>query len=362
MITELGETQMQIGIDSFAAAYDDASLAVSASDRLRNLVEQIERADQVGLDVFGIGEHHRREYLDSAPAVILGAAAARTHRIRLTSAVTVLSSADPVRVFQNFATLDLLSQGRAEMVVGRGSFIESFPLFGLKLEDYDSLFAEKLDLLLKIREDEHVHWSGKHRAALTGQGVYPRPVQNPLPIWLGVGGTPQSFARAGALGLPLMVAIIGGEPRRFRPLINLYRETGKRFGHSPDRLRVGVHALGYIAPTTQEAIDDFFPGYVRAFASVAKERGWPAVTRADFDAQRTPEGALLVGDAEEVVEKIVRYNVALGGISRLSFQMNAASLPHAKLMRAIEAIGTRVVPALRERLADESSLNERAVS
>ncbi len=257
MITELGETQMQIGIDSFAAAYDDASLAVSASDRLRNLVEQIEFADQVGLDVFGVGEHHRRDYLDSAPAVILGAAAARTQRIRLTSAVTVLSSADPVRVFQNFATLDLLSQGRAEMVVGRGSFIDSFPLFGFKLEDYDSLFAEKLDLLLKIRENEHVHWSGKHRAALTGQGIYPRPMQNPLPIWLGVGGTPQSFARAGALGLPLMVAIIGGETRRFRPLVDLYRETGKRFGYSPDRRKVGVHALGYVAPTTEQAIDVF---------------------------------------------------------------------------------------------------------
>ena len=362
MITELGNTQMQIGIDSFAAAYDDASLAVSASDRLRNLVEQIEYADQVGLDVFGIGEHHRREYLDSAPAVILGAAAARTHRIRLTSAVTVLSSADPVRVFQNFATLDLLSQGRAEMVVGRGSFIESFPLFGLQLQDYDSLFAEKLDLLLNIRENEHVHWSGKHRAALTGQGVYPRPLQNPLPIWLGVGGTPQSFARAGALGLPLMVAIIGGEPRRFRPLVDLYRETGKRFGYSPDRLRVGVHALGYVAPTTQQAIDDFFPGYARAIASVAKERGWPAVTRAHFDAQRTPEGALLVGNVEEVIEKVVRYSEALGGISRLSFQMNVASLPHVKLMQAIEAVGTRVAPAVRERLATKPKLSETAMS
>jgi probable LLM family oxidoreductase len=353
---------MEIGIDSFAAAYTDTSLAVSPSNRLRDLVEEIEHADRVGLDVFGIGEHHRREYLDSAPAVILGAAAARTSRIRLTSAVTVLSSADPVRVFQSFATLDLLSQGRAEMVVGRGSFIDSFPLFGFKLEDYDSLFAEKLDLLLKIRENEHVHWSGKHRAALTGQGVYPRPVQNPLPIWLGVGGTPESFARAGALGLPLMVAIIGGEPRRFRPLVDLYRETGKRFGYSPDRLKVGVHALGYVARTTQEAIDDFFPGYVRAFASVAKERGWPPVTRAAFDAQRTPEGALLVGNVEEVVEKVLRYRKALGGISRLSFQMNAASLPHAKLMQAIEAIGTRVVPAVRERLAPKAELNERAAS
>src|SRR5712671_3865056 len=338
---------MEIGIDSFAARFDDAGLAASPVDRMRELLERIEFADQVGLDVFGVGEHHRREFLDSAPPVILAAAAARTQRIRLTSAVTVLSSADPVRVFQNFATLDLLSQGRAEMVVGRGSFVESFPLFGLQLKDYDSLFSEKLDLLLNIRENEHVHWSGKHRAALTGQGVYPRPVQNPLPIWLGVGGTPQSFARAGALGLPLMVAIIGGETRRFRPLIDLYRETGKRFGYTPDQLRVGVHSLGYVAPTTQEAIDDFFPGYARAFSSVAKERGWLAVTRAGFDAQRTPEGALLVGDAEEVVEKIVRHSEALGGISRLTFQMNVASLPHAKLMKAIEAIGTRVVPALR---------------
>src|SRR5438128_8336031 len=299
---------METGIDSFAAAYDDSSIAVSPSDRLRNLIEQIEHADQVGLDVFGIGEHHRKEYLDSAPTVILGAAAARTQRIRLTSAGTVLSAADPVRVFQNFATLDLLSQGRAEMIVGRGSFIEAFPLFGLRLEDYDSLFAEKLDLLLKIRANEHVHWSGKHRAALTGQGIYPRPVQNPLPIWLGVGGTPQSFARAGALGLPLMVAIIGGEFRRFRPLVDLYRETGRRSGFSPDRLKVGVHALGYVAATSREAADDFFPGYARAFTDIGKERGWPAVTRAGFEAQRTPEGALLVGNAEEVIEKIVRHS------------------------------------------------------
>ncbi len=343
---------MQIGIDSFAAAFDESSRAVDTSERLRNLVEQIEHADEIGLDAFGVGEHHRREFLDSAPAVILGAAAARTRRIRLTSAVTVLSSADPVRVFQSFATLDLLSEGRAEMVVGRGSFIESFPLFGLRLEDYDSLFAEKLDLLLKIRENEHVHWSGRHRPALTGQGVYPRPVQQPLPIWLGVGGTPQSFARAGTLGLPLMVAIIGGELQRFRPLIDLYREMGRRSGHSLDRLKVGVHALGYVAATTQEAADDFFPGYARAVTDVGKERGWPAVTRAHFDVQRGPEGALLIGDPDEVVGKIVRYNEALGGISRINFQMNAASLPHVKIMGAIEAIGTRVVPALRERLAD----------
>jgi len=339
---------MQIGIDSFAAAYSEASLAVSPSERLRDLVEEIEHADQVGLDVFGIGEHHRREYLDSAPVVILGAAAARTRRIRLTSAVTVLSSADPVRVFQSFATLDLLSQGRAEMVVGRGSFIESFPLFGLQLDDYDSLFAENLDLLLKIRENEHVHWSGRHRAALTGQGVYPRPLQNPLPIWLGVGGTPQSFVRAGELGLPLMVAIIGGEPRRFRPLVDLYREAGQRAGFSPDRLKVGVHALGYVAATTQEAADDYFPGYARAFASVAEERGWRPVTRAGFDAQRGPHGALLIGSPDEVVEKILRHSEALGGISRITFQMNAASLPHEKLMQAIEMLGSRVAPAVRE--------------
>jgi probable LLM family oxidoreductase len=303
------------------------------------------------LDVFGIGEHHRKDYLDSAPAVILAAAAARTLRIRLTSAVTVLSSADPVRVFQNFATLDLLSRGRAEMVVGRGSFVDSFPLFGLRLDDYDSLFAENLDLLLRIRDNEHVHWSGKHRAALTGQGVYPRPVQNPLPIWLGVGGTPQSFVRAGTLGLPLMVAIIGGETRRFRPLVDLYREAGRRAGHSPDRLKVGMHSLGYVAATTQEAADDFFPGYARAVTDVGKERGWPPVTRAAFDAQRGPEGALLIGSAEEVVEKIIHHDEALGGISRITFQMNAASLPHAKLMRAIEVLGTRVSPAVREALA-----------
>src|ERR671921_1242774 len=242
---------MEVGIDSFAAAFDDASLAVNPSERLQDLVKQIERADQVGLDVFGVGEHHRREFLDSAPAVILGAAAARTQRIRLTSAVTVLSAPDPVRVFQEFATLDLLSQGRAEMVVGRGSFVEAFPLFGLRLEDYDSLFEEKLDLLLKIRDNEHVYWSGKYRPSLNGQGVYPRPLQNPLPIWIGVGGTPESFVRAGLLGLPLMVAIIGGETHRFRPLIDLYREAGGRAGYSPDQLKVGIHSLGYVAESTQ---------------------------------------------------------------------------------------------------------------
>lgn len=341
---------MQVGIDSFAAAFDETSRAVNPSERLQDLVKQIERADQVGLDAFGVGEHHRRDFLDSAPAVILGAAAARTQRIRLTSAVTVLSAADPVRVFQEFATLDLLSHGRAEMVVGRGSFVEAFPLFGLRLEDYDSLYTEKLDLLLKIRDNEHVHWSGEYRPALTGQGVYPRPLQNPLPIWVGVGGTPESFVRAGVLGLPLMVAIIGGETRHFRPLIDLYREAGRRAGHSPDQLKVGIHSLGYVAETTQQAADDFFPGYARAFTDVGKERGWRPVTRADFDAQRGSQGALIIGDPDEVVKKIIRHSKALGGISRITFQMNAASLPHVKLMRAIELIGTQVAPALREEL------------
>ena len=342
---------MEIGIDSFAAAHDDTSRAISPAVRLRNLIEQIEHADQVGLDVFGIGEHHRKDFLDSAPAVILAGAATRTKSIRLTSAVTVLSSTDPVRVFQNFATLDLLSQGRAEMVVGRGSFVDSFPLFGLRLEDYDSLFAENLDLLLKIRDNEHVTWSGKHRPALTGQGVYPRPVQNPLPIWLGVGGTPGSFARAGTLGLPLMVAIIGGQTHRFRSLVDLYWEAGARVGHSRDQLKVGVHSLGYVAATTQEAADDFFPGYARAFTDIGKERGWPPTTRAGFDAQRGPRGALLIGSPDEVVEKIMRHSEALGGVSRFTFQMNAASLPHAKLMRAIELLGTKVAPALRKDIA-----------
>jgi len=342
---------MELGVDSFAAALTETSIAVSQADRMRDLLDEIEHADQVGLDVFGVGEHHRKEFLDSAPAVILAAAAARTKRIRLTSAVAVLSAADPVRVFQQFATLDLISNGRAEMVVGRGSFIEAFPLFGLNLDDYDSLFAEKLDLLLKIRENEHVHWSGRHRPALTGQGVYPRPMQDPLPIWLGVGGTPESFVRAGALGLPLMVAIIGGETRRFRPLIDLYREAGRRAGFSSDRLKVGVHSLGYVAATAQQAADDFFPGYARAFTTIGKERGWGPITRAQFDAQLTPNGALLVGTPDEVAEKILRHSEALGGISRITFMMNGASLPHPKLMSAIDLIASRVAPVLREGVA-----------
>lgn len=342
-------SKIEVGIDTFAAAFDEASQAVvNPSERLQDLVKLVERADQVGLDIFGIGEHHRREFLDSAPAVILAAAAARTNRMRLTSAVTVLSAADPVRVFEEFATLDLLSKGRAEMVVGRGSFIEAFPLFGLRLEDYDCLFEEKLDLLLKIRENEHVQWSGKYRPPLTGQGVYPRPLQNPFPIWVGVGGTPESFVRAGVLGLPLMVAVIGGETHQFGPLVELYREAGRSAGHSPDQLKVGLHSLGYVAETTQDAADDFYPGYARTMNKIGKERGWRPVTRASFDAQRGPKGALIIGDPDEVVEKIIRQSKALGAISRVTFQMDPGSLSHEKLMRAIDLLGKRVAPALRE--------------
>lgn len=340
--------KIEVGIDSFATAFDDASLHSNRTDRLQNLIRLVEQADKVGLDIFGIGEHHRRDFLDSAPAVILAAAAARTTRIRLTSAVTVLSAADPVRVFQEFATLDLLSRGRAEMIVGRGSFVEAFPLFGLSLEYYDSLFAEKLDLLLKIRDNEHVHWSGEHRPALTGQGVYPRPLQNPLPIWLGVGGTPESFIRAGLLGLPLAVAVIGGETHRFRPLVDLYREAGRRAGHSPDQLKVALHSLGYVAESTQQAADDFYPGYARAFNKIGRERGWHPVTRADFDAQRGPLGALIIGDPDEVVKKIIRHSKALGGISRVTFQMDPGSLSQEKMTHAIDLLGKHVAPSLHE--------------
>jgi probable LLM family oxidoreductase len=298
------------------------------------------------------GEHHREEFVASAPAVILAAAAARTRKIRLASAVTVLSSDDPVRVFQDFATLDLISEGRAEIVVGRGSFIESYPLFGFDLKDYDSLFAEKLDLLLKIRESTNVHWSGKHRAALTGQGVYPRPVQNPLPFRLGVGGTPNSFVRAGSLGLPLSVAIIGGEPRRFRPLIDLYREAGRRAGHAPDQLEVAIHSIGFVADTDRQATDTLYPPYSITFTKIGKERGWPPTTRAQFDATSGPLGALLVGSPEAIAEKIIYENEALGGISQMTLLLTPGSIPHAKVMHAIELLGTRVAPLVNKELAE----------
>ena len=335
---------MEIGIDSFAAASVSNEAGKSSMDALAKLLERMELADKAGLDVFGIGEHHRKEFLDSAPTMILAAAASRTKRIKLTSAVTVLSAADPVRVFQNFATLDLISQGRAEMVVGRGSFTEAFSLFGLRLQDYDEVFSEKLDLLLNIRNNESVTWSGKFRPALKNQAIYPRPLQDPFPIWLGVGGTPESFVRAGTLGLPLMVAIIGGETHRFRPLIDLYKEAGKRAGHSPERLKVGLHSLGYVANTSKEAVDEFYPGYAETFTRIGKERGWPPVTKGHFDAQNGSRGALLIGGPEEIAEKIVRHSESLGGISRFTFQMDNAALSHEKLMRSIELIGQKVIP------------------
>lgn len=341
---------MEIGIDSFAGItlQDDEDIATRSKDAMTELLERIEHADRVGLDVFGIGQHFRKEFLDSAPAVILAAAAGRTKHIRLTSAVTVLSAADPVRVFQEFATLDLVSQGRAEMVVGRGSFTESFPLFGLNLKDYDALFAEKLDLLLRIRENEFIDWSGQFRPTLINQPIYPRPIQDPFPIWLGVGGTPASFARAGALGLPLMVAVIGGETHRFRPLIDLYRQAGEKAGHPPAQLMVGLHSLGYVAESRQEAIEDYYPGYAEMFNKVGKERGWPPVNRARFDAQTGPTGAIVIGSPEEVAEKILRHSEALGGISRFTFQMDNAGLSHEKLIRSIGLIGNQVVPFLRQ--------------
>jgi probable LLM family oxidoreductase len=341
---------MEIGIDSFAAKFNETdSNAASDALAMAQLLERIEQADRAGLDVFGIGEHHRKGFLDAAPALILAAAAARTTRIRLSSAVTVLSSADPVRVFQSFATLDLIAQGRAEMVVGRGSFTDAFPLFGFNLEDYDELFAEKLELLLKIRSSEFVTWSGKFRPALKNQPIYPRPLQDPLPVWLGVGGTPESFVRAGMLGLPLMVAIIGGETHRFRPLVDLYRNAGAKAGFTPEQLKVGLHSLGYVGNTNAEAIRDFYPGYAESMTKIGRERGWPPMTRARFEAQAGETGALLVGSPEEVAAKIARHSQALGGISRLTFQMDTAGLPHEKLLESIDLIGKKLKPLLEEK-------------
>jgi probable LLM family oxidoreductase len=341
---------MEIGIDSFAAILPDpATGKVSRpADRLANLIEEVVVADQVGLDVFGIGEHHRAEFLDSAPAIILAAVAARTKAIRLTSAVTVLSAADPVRVFQEFATLDLISQGRAELVVGRGSFGEAYPLFGLELSDYDALFVEKLDLLLKIRDNPNVRWSGRYRPPLTGQGIYPRPLQERLPVWLGAGGTPQSFARAGTLGLPLMVAIIGGDYDRFRPLVDLYREAGRRAGHPPQALRVGVHAIGFVAETTAQAKDAFFPGWAHMFTTIGRERGWSPVTHAQFEAMCAPGGAFLIGDPKTVASKMLHASQTLGGISRMTFQMSSASLEHEAMKRSIGLLGSEVAPVVRQ--------------
>ncbi|MCH1866396.1 Atu2307/SP_0267 family LLM class monooxygenase [Nocardioides sp. CFH 31398] len=337
---------MHLGIDSFVAAVTDPATErlIGPQERMAHLLEEIELADRVGLYSFGIGEHHRREYYDSAPPVILGAAAARTERIRLGSAVAVLSATDPVRLFQQFATLDLISGGRMDLVVGRGSFTEAFPLFGLDLADYDSLFTEKLELLLKIRDSEEVTWSGRHRPAMTNQAVYPRPVQEQLPIWVGVGGTPESFARAGLLGLPLMIAIIGGEPRQFAPLVDLYRRAGAQAGHDPSRLKVGLHVFGFVGESHKQAADTIYPGWHEMFAKISAERGFRQPSRLQFDNTAGPDGAFFLGDPTEVADKIRRVSEQLGGVDRLSIQMTNPRLAHDDLLRGIELLGTEVAP------------------
>ena len=341
---------MEIGIDSFAAV-DISKGKPSSEDRvqaIKDLIDRIVYADEVGIDLFGIGEHHREEFLDAAPHIILAAAAAQTKKIKLSSAVAVLSAADPVRVFQNYATLDLISSGRAEMVVGRGSFSESFPLFGFQFEDYDALFKEKLDLLLQIRDSEVITWSGKYRAPLNQQRITPRSFQEKMPIWLGVGGTPSSFVRAGSMGLPLMIAIIGGETHRFRPLVDLYRKAGAEAGFTPNELSVGIHSLGYVAETKDEAVSNYFPGYAKNFTRIGRERGWPPVTKQGFDAQNGPRGALLVGSAEEVAEKILQHSAALGGISRFTFQLDNANLTHDQLKITMGLIAQKVKPIINQ--------------
>ncbi|MFN8580541.1 MAG: LLM class flavin-dependent oxidoreductase [Gemmatimonadaceae bacterium] len=346
---------MELGIYSFAeVGSGTASLASRSAQRLRDLLEEIELADQVGLDVFGVGEHHRPDYVVSTPAVVLAAAAARTSRIRLSSAVSVLSSDDPVRVFQEFSTLDLLSQGRAEIMAGRGSFIESFPLFGFDLSDYDTLFEEKLDLLLTLRARERVTWSGVHRAALRDQPVYPRPLQDPLPVWIAVGGTPQSVARAGRLGLPLAIAIIGGAPARFVPFADLYREQAVAAGHDPKQLQLSINSHGLIADTSQEASATAFPPFLETMSRIGRERGWPPPTRRQFDAECGPHGALLVGSPQQVIDKIL-YEHSLFGFTRFLIQFTVGPVPHAAVMRSIELFGTVVAPAVRQALAGHSA-------
>lgn len=341
---------MEIGIDSFAGLANDEpnSLRTDRARAMEELLARMEYADQMGLNVFGIGEHYRKEFLDSAPTLILAAAASRTKQITLTSAVTVVSAGDPVRIFQNFATLDLIANGRAEIVAGRGSFTEAFPLFGYDLSDYDAVFAEKLDLLLKIREEEEISWKGKFRPELIKQSIYPRPVQEQIPIWLGVGGTPGSFVRAGMLGLPLMVAVIGGQTKRFRPLVDLYREAYQQAGHDPAKMKVGLHSLGFVGDDTEQSMDTYYPGYKKIFDAVGKERGWPPVNRAGFNAQAGPSGAIVIGSPEEVADKILRHSEALGGIDRFTFQMDNAGLSHDQLLHAIQLIGKEVMPRVQK--------------
>lgn len=329
--------------------FADIGPAISAGQRLNNLIEEIELADQVGLDVYGVGEHHRPDYAASAPAIVLAAAAARTKRIRLTSAVTVLSSDDPVRVYQNFSTLDLLSNGRAEIMVGRGSFIESYPLFGYDLNDYDVLFSEKLDLLLRLREQEHVSWSGTIRAPLNKAGIYPRAKQTPLPIWIGVGGTPQSVVRAGTLGLPMALAIIGGEPARFKPHADLYREAGK----NSKSLRLSLNMHGFVADDAQQALDQFFPGYQEVMTRIGRERGWPPTTRAQFDESCGPRGHLIIGNPKDVADKIIALYKIFGN-DRILVQMGLGSLPHKDMLRAIDLMGKEVAPMVRKAIGEKT--------
>ncbi len=349
---------MELGFYTFADVMPspETGETISPAQRLRDLLEEIELADQVGLDVFGVGEHHRPEYAVSAPTVVLAAAAERTRKIRLTSAVTVLSSDDPVRVFQQFATLDLLSGGRAEIMAGRGSFIESFPLFGYDLKDYEQLFDEKLDLLLRLREAERITWSGEHRPPLDGLGVYPRPVQNPLPVWIAVGGTPASVVRAGILGLPLALAIIGGEPERFAPLIKLYREAARRGGQDVAALPVGINSHGYIADTSQEARDEHAPFYMAMMNRLGPERGWPKMGRQDYDAACSRRGALVVGSPEEVIEKILLQHQFFGH-QRFLMQSSVGAMPHRQIMHAIELFGAKVAPVVRRETRNPADSN-----
>jgi len=339
---------MEIGITTFAETTPDPATGhtISAEQRLADLMEEIELADRIGLDAYGVGEHHRTDFAVSSPAVVLGAAAARTNRIRLGSAVSVLSSDDPVRVFQDFATVDLLSHGRAELMAGRGSFTESFPLFGYSLDDYDELFAEKLDLLLAIRDNQKVTWSGKHRAPIENRGVYPRPVQDPLPVWIAVGGSPNSFARAGRLGLPLSVAILGGQPERFAPLVELYRESAAEAGHDPAKLPVSLHTHGFLADTEQQAVEQFFPSYAYVMTKLGQERGWPPMTRGRFEAARSKEMVLAVGTPEQMTEKILHAREVLG-IDRYLAHFSVGTMPHEQVMHAIELLGHDVAPAVR---------------
>jgi probable LLM family oxidoreductase len=341
---------MELGIYTFAEVTADPTTgrAVTPAQRLRDLLEEVELADQVGLDVFGVGEHHRPEFAVSAPAVVLAAAAERTATIRLSSAVTVLSSDDPVRVFQDFATLDLLSVGRAEIMAGRGSFIESFPLFGYALDDYNDLFAENLELLLAVRDAEHVTWSGRHRAPLTGQGVYPRPLQDPLPIWVAVGGTPESAVRAGTLGLPMALAIIGGLPERFAPFAELHRRAAAEAGHG--RLPLSINSHGFVADDARQAADEFFPPLKSMMDKIGRERGWSPLARADYEAMLDVRGALVVGSPEEVAEKIL-FQHEIFEHDRFMIQFTVGAMPHDKVMRSIELFGTEVAPLVRTELA-----------